>query len=69
MQSIVLDPGHKGDIRGLCLIGMFLESTLGDRLTNLRRLYSITDAKTVIYTFQSGIKKKMSGFLRTEYGS
>lgn len=64
MPSTMLDSGHIRDIKGLCLIGMFLESILGDGLTNLIRQDSITDATTVIYTFQSGIEKKMFDFMR-----
>lgn len=47
---------------------MFLESKLGDRLINLIRQCSITDTKTVIYTSQYGIKKKMFDFMRIGYG-
>lgn len=60
MPSTAPDPGHPRDVKGLCLEGFFLESMWGDRLINLIRQSSITDAMTVIDTFHLGIKKKTS---------
>lgn len=62
MPSIVLGPGHARDIPGLCLVRIFLESICGDRLINLTKQHGITDVKTVMNTFQSGIKKEITDF-------
>ena len=58
MPSIVLDPGHTRDTKGLHLVGDFLESAWCDRHTfnetiQYAKYTSIqyTDAKTVIYIY------------------
>lgn len=64
MLSIVLDPGHTRDTKGLHIVGDFLESTWGDRHTFNETMQYYRCQDSYIYIFHLGMKKEITDFMR-----